>query len=71
MFLYLSIYLSSQRETLSVLEREREREREDTESTELGDCQFHPITLYGGACGVIVIVAGNGHGHTSSNPGQG
>ena len=25
---------------------------------------------YGGACGVMVIVAGNGHGDTGSNPGQ-
>ena len=24
----------------------------------------------GGACGVIVIVVGNGHGDTSSNPGR-
>ena len=24
-----------------------------------------------GACGVIVIVVGNGHDHTSSNPGRG
>ena len=27
--------------------------------------------FYGGARGVIVIVAGNGHGDTSSNPGPG
>ena len=26
--------------------------------------------LQGGACGVIVIVVGNGHGDTSSNPGR-
>ena len=25
---------------------------------------------WGGARGVMVIVVGNGHGHTSSNPGQ-
>ena len=25
---------------------------------------------FGGACGVMVIVAGNVHGDTSSNPGQ-
>ena len=24
----------------------------------------------GGACGVMVILAGNGHGDTSSNPGR-
>ena len=24
----------------------------------------------GGACGVMVIVVGNGHGDTSSNPGR-
>ena len=27
--------------------------------------------LYGGARGVMVIVVGNGHGDTSSNPGRG
>ena len=27
-------------------------------------------TNKGGACGVIVIVVGNGHGNTSSNPGR-
>ena len=27
-------------------------------------------TNYGGARGVMVIVVGNGHGDTSSNPGQ-
>ena len=26
--------------------------------------------MYIGACGVMVIVVGNGHGDTSSNPGQ-
>ena len=26
--------------------------------------------LSGGACGVMVIVVGNGHGYTSSNPGR-
>ena len=25
----------------------------------------------GGACGVMVIIVGNGHGNTSSNPGRG
>ena len=30
---------------------------------------FHKF-VYGGACGVIVIVVGNGHGDTSSNPGR-
>ena len=29
---------------------------------------MHKITR--GACGVIVIVVGNGHGDTSSNPGR-
>ena len=28
------------------------------------------MTIYGGARGVMVIVGGNGHGDTSSNPGQ-
>ena len=27
-------------------------------------------TLFGGARGVVVIVVGNGHGDTSSNPGR-
>ena len=27
-------------------------------------------TGLGGACGVMVIVVGNGHGDTSSNPGR-
>ena len=27
--------------------------------------------IFGGACGVMVIVLGNGHGDTSSNPGPG
>ena len=26
--------------------------------------------VHGGACGVMVIVVGNGHGDTSSNPGR-
>ena len=26
--------------------------------------------VYGGACGVMVIIIGNGHSVTSSNPGQ-
>ena len=26
--------------------------------------------IFGGARGVVVIVVGNGHGDTSSNPGQ-
>ena len=28
------------------------------------------MPFYGGACGVVVIVIGNGHGDKSSNPGQ-
>ena len=28
------------------------------------------IKLFGGARGVMVIVVGNGHGDTSSNPGR-
>ena len=28
------------------------------------------ILYFGGACGVMVIVVGNGHGDTSSNPGR-
>ena len=28
-----------------------------------------PMVL-GGVCGVMIIVIGNGHGDTSSNPGQ-
>ena len=27
-------------------------------------------TFYGGARGIMVIVVGNGHGDTSSNPGR-
>ena len=30
-----------------------------------------PIPCSGGASGVMVIVVGNGHGDTSSNPGRG
>ena len=29
---------------------------------------MHKQVLHGGACGVMVIVVGNGHGDTSSNP---
>ena len=33
--------------------------------------RFHGIsTIVGGARGVMVIVVGNGHGDTSSNPGR-
>ena len=28
------------------------------------------LYVIGGACGVMVIVVGNGHGNTSSNPGR-
>ena len=28
------------------------------------------INIHRGACGVMVIVVGNGHGDTSSNPGR-
>ena len=28
------------------------------------------LNAIGGACGVLVIIVGNGHGNTSSNPGQ-
>ena len=31
---------------------------------------MHTVTLFSGACGVMIIVVGNGHGDTSSNPGQ-
>ena len=31
---------------------------------------INEVTLKGGARGVIVIVVGNGHGDTSSNPGR-
>ncbi len=30
---------------------------------------YQPLLVYGGARGVMVIVAGYGHGDTSSNPG--
>ena len=33
-------------------------------------CVMHTIGGNGGARGVMVIVVGNGHGDTSSNPGQ-
>ena len=29
-----------------------------------------PITIYGGIRGAMVIIVGNGHGDTSSNPGR-
>ena len=29
-----------------------------------------PMKYVGGACGVMVIIVGNGHGDTSSNPGR-
>ena len=31
---------------------------------------YHYVDLSGGARGVMVIVVGNGHGDTSSNPGR-
>ena len=31
---------------------------------------FYGISTIVGACGVMVIIVGNGHGDTSSNPGQ-
>ena len=34
------------------------------------DKQYNRMVLYGVACGVMVIVIGNGHGNTSSNPGR-
>ena len=33
-------------------------------------CLTLSIIRYGGACGVMVIVVGNGHGDMSSNPGR-
>ena len=40
-----------------------------------GDKEVHIFSMginpKGGACGVMVIVIGNGHGHKSSNPGRG
>ena len=33
--------------------------------------ELHQSKYYGGARGVVVIVVGNGHGDTSSNPGRG
>ena len=32
--------------------------------------KWYNLKIIGGARGVIVIVAGNGHGDTSSNPGR-
>ena len=32
--------------------------------------KWHNFKLQGGARGVMVIVVGNGHGNTSSNPGR-
>ena len=32
-------------------------------------CLLYVMFFPGGACGVMVIVVGNGHGDTSSNPG--
>ena len=36
----------------------------------LRDLRRLAVTLTPGACGVMVIVVGNGHGDTSSNPGR-
>ena len=33
-------------------------------------CMYVYVYFSGGACGVMVIVVGNGHGDTSSNPGR-
>ena len=33
-------------------------------------CKLFISRIYGGARGVMVIVVGNGHGDTSSNPGR-
>ena len=33
-------------------------------------CESPLENVYGGACGVMVIVVGNGHGDTSSIPGR-
>ena len=35
-----------------------------------GCCYPREVIIPGGAHGVMVIVAGNGHGDTSSNPGR-
>ena len=37
----------------------------------MGDTVIPNNIPFGGACGVMVIVVGNGHGDTSSNPGPG
>ena len=42
--------------------------RMSEEETERAFAQ--PFILPGGACGVMVIVVGNGHDDTSSNPGR-
>ena len=36
---------------------------------ELNEVLIHLVVVVGGARGVMVIVAGNGHGNMSSNPG--
>ena len=36
----------------------------------LSDSKYPQVSLFGGARGVVVIVVGNGHGDTSSNPGR-
>ena len=33
-------------------------------------CAYMHVCMYRGACGVMVIVIGNGHANPSSNPGQ-
>ena len=50
-------------------ERERERERERMESWLLTRQVDDHNIYFGGARGVMVIVAGYGHGDASSNPG--
>ena len=45
--------------------------RDKSQCTQLYGFKYSYIILnFGGARGVMVIIVGNGHGDTSSNPGQ-
>ena len=52
--------------------KKRERVRETHMHRHIGDCGIMVIVegYFWGARGVVVIVVGNGHGDTSSNPGR-
>ena len=53
----------------SLIKRRYQTERNNQQNTTLLE-DVTNCTELGGACGVMVIVVGNGHGDTSSNPGR-